>query len=84
LVVSLGWVLAEFEARLCLRARLHRAENGVGDGSEDAGTLSEFFAEAGEDVAKTRQDHQAVGERDEAVVARVGLDLPLLLHMVLG
>jgi len=67
-----------------LRAGLDHAEHGVGDAADDAGGVFKAGDEAREDVAYARQDHQAVGKGDEAIVARVGDDLPVLLQVVLG
>ena len=72
------------ERRLADHAAGGDVEHNVLDALDELRDLLQFLAEDGEDVADAGQDHQTVVEPDDAVVARVGRDLTLLLEVEPG
>ena len=56
----------------------------MADAVEELRTVTEALAKHGETVTETAQRLQAVVEPDDPVVARVGSDLALLLHVQPG
>ena len=59
-------------------------EHDMADAVEEVGAVPEALAEDGEAVAEAAQRLDAVVESDYSVVARVGPDLALLLHVEPG